>query len=488
MMYRSTRGLTTAKTFREAVLEGLAEDGGLLVPESLPCFRQQIPGWRADIQRRGLDYAELATQVLAPFANNLGPDVLQRCCQTAYGPRYRGPVAPLVPWGKRSVLELIHGPTLAFKDVALQLLGQFFEVILEQQDKRLNIVAATSGDTGSAAIAGVSGCPRVSIFVTHPKGRVAELQRRQMTTVLEPNVFNLAVEGTFDDCQSMVKELACDLEFKRQYSLGAVNSINWARIAAQIVYYFAAYLQTQGADKLAPVVFSVPTGNFGNILAAEYARRMGLPIEELVLASNDNDILPKFFQTGVYKKGPARHTFSPAMDIQISSNFERYLYLLCEGDSATVKLQMESFAQNGELEIPMTSHKGWSAYACSDHDTLRTSVEVYRQTGRVLDPHTATAWWALDQREPELAPDIPKIVVATAHPAKFPEVLRSSLPDDCPELTHTTLEALRDLPERLLDIPASSAQLKEFVREQASGLQGGVFSPTEEKARTSWTA
>lgn len=475
MMYRSTRGASAAKTFSEAVLEGLAEDGGLLVPDSLPDFSSELSGWI------GLSYAELAARILTPLASDLEPEVVARCCQRAYGPRYGGPVAPLVPWGDRYQLELIHGPTLAFKDVALQLLGQLFEVILEERDQRLNIVAATSGDTGSAAIHGVLGCPRVSIFVTHPKGRIAELQRLQMSTVLEPNVYNLAVAGTFDDCQGMVKELASDLDFKRRYAIGAVNSINWARIAAQIVYYFAAYLQTPQAARGVPAVFAVPTGNFGNILAAEYARRMGLPIAELVLASNENDILPNFFRSGVYQRGEARQTHSPAMDIQVSSNFERYLHLMSGGDSAVVKEQMNSFATTGRLEVPGAAHRGWSAYACSNADTLASAVEVQRRLGRVIDPHTATAWWALEQRRPELEPGLPQIVVSTAHPAKFPEVLRAALPEGVEGLTHPSLEALRGRPERLYEIPGRSEELKSFVA--AHVPQGGVFSQLEEKSR-----
>jgi threonine synthase len=480
MKYRSTRGLAPAKTFSEAVLEGLAEDGGLLVPDSLPDFERQLSGWI------GLDYAQLATQILAPLAADLPAETVAACCQKAYGPRYGGAVAPLVKWGDRHLLELIHGPTLAFKDVALQLLGQLFEVVLEQRDQHLNIVAATSGDTGSAAIHGVLGCPRVSIFVTHPKGRIAQLQRLQMTTVLQPNVFNLAVEGTFDDCQSMVKELAGDLEFKRRYAIGAVNSINWARIAAQIVYYFSAYLQTPGAQKRVPAVFSVPTGNFGNILAAEYARRMGLPIAELILASNENDILPTFFRTGTYKRGQARQTHSPAMDIQVSSNFERFMHLMAEGDSEKVRTQMETFATSGEVAIPRPAANGWAAYACSNDDTLQTALAVHQQFGRVLDPHTATAWWALTQREKELDPELPKIVVATAHPAKFPEVLRGALPDNVEGLTHPSLEALQGLPERLFEIADSSEALKDFVSSHVSFAvrpKGGVFSQLEEKAR-----
>lgn len=483
IMYRSTRGLAPAKTFSEAVLEGLAEDGGLLVPDSLPDFSARLDSLV------GLDYASLAAEILTPLAGDLPPEVVSSCCARAYGQSYGGSVAPLVSWGDRYVLELIHGPTLAFKDVALQLLGQLFEVILEQRDQRLNIVAATSGDTGSAAIHGVLGCPRVSIFVTHPKGRIAELQRLQMSTVLESNVFNLAVEGSFDDCQSMVKELAGDLEFKRRYAIGAVNSINWARIAAQIVYYFAAYLQTPGAASRRPVVMAVPTGNFGNILAAEYARRMGLPIAELVLASNENDILPTFFRTGVYRRGPARQTHSPAMDIQVSSNFERYMHLLADGDSEKVRAQMETFASKGAVELSPVS-VGWSAFACSNQDTVDTVVKVYEQSGRVLDPHSATAWWALSQRQTELDPALDRIVVATAHPAKFPEVLRQALPEQARGLTHPSLEALRGRPERLFEIPDSSEALKAFVASRVgegdaafSHSQGGVFSEFEEKAR-----
>ncbi len=476
MIYRSTRGHASAKSFSQAVLEGLAEDGGLLVPDRIPDFTAHYRNWI------GLDYAQLAVEVLSPLVDDISISELAACCQKAYGSRYGGPVAPLVNWGDRYLLELFHGPTLAFKDVALQLLGQLFELILEREDRHLNIVAATSGDTGSAAIHGVLGCPRVKIFVTHPKGRIAELQRLQMSTVLEDNVFNLPIEGTFDDCQALVKELSSDLEFKRKYAIGAVNSINWARIAAQIVYYFAAYLQTPGASRGVPAVFAVPTGNFGNILAAEYARRMGLPIAELVLASNENDILPKAFQTGIYRRGEARHTYSPAMDIQVSSNFERYLYLLADGQADVVKNQMESFAKDGEVQLDMGASAGWFAASCSDHDTLETVLAVNHKSGRTIDPHTATAWWALDQRLSELDPELPKIVVSTAHPAKFPEVLLQKLPADTPELKHPTLECLRGKRERLFELAADGNLLKEFVAAKAGKTLGGVFSKAEEKA------
>ena len=476
-MYRSTRGDGSAKSFSQAVLEGLAEDGGLLVPDEIPNLKARYREWI------GLDYAQLAVEVLSSLVDDIPTSELSECCQKAYGPRYGGPVAPLVGWGDRYVLELFHGPTLAFKDVALQLLGQLFEHVLEREDRHLNIVAATSGDTGSAAIHGVLGCPRVKIFVTHPKGRIAELQRLQMSTVMEENVFNLPVDGTFDDCQALVKELSSDLGFKRRYSIGAVNSINWARIAAQIVYYFAAYLQTPGASRGVPAVFAVPTGNFGNILAAEYARRMGLPIAELILASNENDILPQAFRTGLYRRGEARHTYSPAMDIQVSSNFERYLYLLADGNTDQVRQQMQTFATEGEVQLSSHEFPGWFAASCSDQNTLETVSEVHQKLARTVDPHTATAWWALNQRWADLDPEYPKIVVSTAHPAKFPEVLAERLPSETQDLKHPALEALRGLPERLFEVPADISTLKEFVATHAAASQGGVFSKPEEKAR-----
>jgi len=476
MNYVSTRGDNKKRTFSQAVLEGLADDGGLLVPESLPDFSQEWPQWK------DLPYDELAFRILEPLAGDLPEGALRQCCSSAYGESYGGPVAPLRPVGPYQLLELFHGPTLAFKDVALQLLGRLFGVILEQNGQELNIVAATSGDTGSAAIHGLKDVPRVRLFVTHPEGRIADLQRQQMTTVVNDSVFNIAVKGTFDDCQHMVKDLSSDLEFKRKNSIGAVNSINFARIAAQVVYYFAAYLQTPRALEKVPAVVAVPTGNFGNILAAEYARRMGLPLACTVLASNENDILPTFFNTGLYKRGTARATHSPAMDIQVASNFERYLYLLASENPAKVKELMTSFATTGELQLEANPGSQWSALACSNKETLATVKEVWENHQQLLDPHTATAWWAMDQCLNDFEPDLPKIVVGTAHPAKFPEVLKQVVSSDVPELKHPTLEALKSLPERLFAIPARTDSLKEFV---TSGIElgaGGVFLRSEEKA------
>lgn len=476
MKYLSTRGDRELRTFSQAVLEGLAPDGGLLVPEKLPDFSEEIQSWR------GLDYPHLAARVLSPFASDLDEETLLKCCREAYGPSYGAEVAPLTRVGSYHLLELIHGPTLAFKDVALQLLGRLFGVILEQRQEELNIVAATSGDTGSAAIYGVKDVPRIRLFVTHPEGRIAPLQRRQMTTVIEDSIFNIAVSGSFDDCQAMVKELSRDLDFKRNYRIGAVNSINFARIAAQMVYYFAAYLQTEESASGIPAVFAVPTGNFGNILAAEYARRMGLPIAGLVLASNENDILPQFFRTGEYRRGEAHHTYSPAMDIQVASNFERYLYLSLNGDGHKVRELMEEFASSGKLRAPLIDQEIWRAHSCSNQQTLETVAEVLKNQGRLLDPHTATAWWGMQQSEDSFSPEFPRIVVATAHPAKFPNVLEKVVSNEVVGFTHPKLESLLQKPERLFELPASSDALKRFVKEGIQRGSRGVFSETEEKA------
>lgn len=476
MQYLSTRGDTHSFSFREAVLEGLARDGGLLVPQKLPDFSSKLTSLIH------LPYPELAREILSEFVGDDPELDLNGCCTRAYSENYGGPVAPLIALDQRFVLELFHGPTLAFKDVALQLLGQFFEVILRQQNSSLNIVAATSGDTGSAAIHGLRTCQHVNLFVTHPAGKIADLQRLQMTTVLNDNIHNISVDGSFDDCQNMVKALSSDLDFKQKHRIGAVNSINWARIAAQIVYYFAAYFQTPGAAALRPAVFSVPTGNFGNILAAEYARRMGLPIGGLVLASNENDILPVFFNTGLYRRGVPKQTHSPAMDIQIASNFERYLFLLADGCTDTVRNQMETFQEKGEVLIDGARHQEWRALACSNSQTLETISEVAHRTGRVLDPHTATAWWALEQHESEFPKEWSKVVVGTAHPAKFGSSLRDAVAAYSEQLTHPRLEELRNLPERCYNLSPSVEELKKFVSKRASTLQGGVFqSPKENR-------
>ena len=458
-MYRSTRGRSPAISFSQAVLEGLAEDGGLLVPETIPDYRHELLKWSQ------LEYPQLAERVLSGLCD-LCPEALRRSCQTAYGPRYGGPVAPLVEWGDRYLLELFHGPTLAFKDVALQLLGQFFELILTEQNRHLNIVAATSGDTGSAAIHGVLGCPRVNIFVTHPKGKIAELQRLQMSTVLEPNVFNLPVEGTFDDCQAMVKELASDLDFKRKYSIGAVNSINWARIAAQIVYYFAAYLQTPGAARGVPAVFAVPTGNFGNILAGHIAREMGLPIRRLVLATNENNVLEEFFRTGIYRPRTSSQTLatsSPSMDISKASNFERFIYDLFDQDPAAVRRCWEQLAREGSFDLshlrPQFEERWGFVSGVSSHaDRLETIRRVHAEAGVLIDPHTADG---VKVAAAHVETGVPMLVLETALPAKFAETIQEATGQLPP--VPEALRGLADLPQRVEQLPCEASAVRQYI-------------------------
>lgn len=320
MRYISTRGGIEPASFKDVVLMGLADDGGLIVPESIPDMSEKIDSWK------NLSYTDLAFAVMKPFITDIADDKLKEIINKSYTAFPENP-APLVKAGEVYVLELFHGPTLAFKDFALQLLGNLFEHILEERNASLNVLGATSGDTGSAAIYGVRGKDRINIFVMHPHNRVSPVQERQMTTVLDENVHNIALEGTFDDCQNIMKELFGDLDFKRQYNLGAVNSVNWARVLAQVVYYFHAAFQLEKMTGSRECEFSVPTGNFGDILAGYYAMQMGLPVKKLILATNENDILSRFFNTGTYSLGKVSQTFSPSMDIQVASNFERYLFI-----------------------------------------------------------------------------------------------------------------------------------------------------------------
>lgn len=448
MKYQSTRGGGTPVDFCRAVMAGLAQDGGLLVPQSFPDFSSELEGWR------DLPYPELAFRVMSPFVGDLGTEELKKICEQVYHPdNYGAPVAPLEKVGPRYLLRLDQGPTLAFKDVALQFLGQVFETILQRHGGRLNVVAATSGDTGSAAISGLRGRDRIAIFVMHPRGRIAPLQELQMTTELSANVHNLAVEGTFDDCQLLMKSLSRDLEFKSAHAIGAVNSVNWARILAQMVYYFAAYLQLDPGDH---PVLAVPTGNFGNILAGVYAHRCGLPVKNFVLASNRNDILPRFFNEGVYSRGEVHATLAPAMDIQVASNFERYLYLLAEGNCEKVRGWMESIESREPIRIEQEHPTLIQAASVNDEEVVETISRVHREFGRVIDPHTATAWCACDRLQPEGK----VVVLATAHPAKFEEAVTRAL--GRPE-RHSKLEALRDLPARCHQLPNSLDELKALV-------------------------
>jgi threonine synthase len=463
MQYISTRGGVEPIDFSQAVLMGLADDGGLLIPESIPDCSDRLSDW-AD-----LPYPALAYEVMRLFNTSLPEADLRAMIDAAYGEPFGPEVAPVACVGDLYILELWHGPTLAFKDVALQLLGRLFEHILagrEGPDAELNILAATSGDTGSAAIHGVRGRRGLRIFVMHPHGRVSPIQQRQMTTVLDDNVHNIAVEGSFDDCQRIMKELAGDINFKRRYRIGAVNSVNWARVLAQVVYYFKAALEVRGRTRSAEVDVAVPTGNFGDILAGWYARRMGAPIGRLILATNRNDILSRFFRTGEYVAGEVSATLSPAMDIQVASNFERYLFYRVGGDASRLRELMGQFARTGRLEVE-TEPDGsvdplFAAGAAGEEETLATIGRWHQRHGYLLDPHTAVGVTVAERlAEEDGGPARPTICLATAHPAKFPDAIERATGADLAH--HPIIDALADLPTRQEVLPDDPAAVRDFI-------------------------
>lgn len=416
MRYVSTRGNAPTLNFAEVTLAGLASDGGLYVPESWPRFS---PAEIAAL--RGLPYADLAARVIQPFVGDcIDPARLSELTHQAYARFAHGAVTPLVQLDERLwLLELFHGPTLAFKDIALQLLGLLFEEFLDRDEGTLTIVGATSGDTGSAAIDAVAGRDNVEIFMLHPAGRISDVQRVQMTTVLAPNVHNIAIGGSFDDAQAMVKRLFADREVTGRHRLGAVNSINWARLAAQVVYYFAAALQLGSPDR--PVAFAVPTGNFGDVFAGHVAAQMGLPIETLVVATNVNDILHRALSSGEYAQGTVTPTASPSMDIQVSSNFERLLFDVGGRDGAALDEQMARFEAERRMELSPRQRSGTAERLVSVRaDADETSLAIrraYEQSGMLVDPHTAVALHAA--RQVPTRAGTPMVALATAHPAKF---------------------------------------------------------------------
>lgn len=439
--------------FQEAVMTGLAPDGGLLLPESLPDLRPRLEDWR------GLGFPELAVELFDEFISDIPRDEIEPIVARAFAAFRHRDIVPLVQVGDLHVLELFHGPTLAFKDVAMQVLGGMFEHILTSRGGRLNILCATSGDTGSAAIAGVRERANIGIFVLYPDGGTSVLQARQMTTTPDANVHCLAIEGTFDDCQRVVKSIFGDLDFKRRFDLGAVNSVNWARVLAQTVYYFHTALRFER-----PVTFSVPTGNFGDILAGYLARAMGAPIDRLILATNSNDILARFFATGVYSLGPVSRTISPSMDIQVASNFERFLYYRL-GSPTALETFMADFSATGSARIddgrPMD--ESILSTAVSEEETMATIGDVYAREGYVLDPHTAVGVAAVRRFERTE----PVVCLATAHPAKFPESVNAAVGRDV--AYHPALDGLADLPERKTSLPADVDAVKDFVASHATG-------------------
>ena len=458
MRYVSTRGGGEPLDFKDTILTGLARDGGLFLPEAIPDVRGRLAAWSQ------LAYPELAFEIIRLFADDIPEAALRDMVQRSYATFRHAEVTPVIPVGPVYVLELFHGPTLAFKDVALQFLGNLFEYVLGESGAEMNIVAATSGDTGSAAIYGVRGRDRIRIFVMHPHGRVSPVQERQMTTVLDANVHNLAVDGTFDDCQDIVKALFGDLPFRDAYKLGAVNSINWARVLAQIVYYFYAAFRVQAATGAKQVRFTVPTGNFGDIFAGYVALKMGLPIDKLVLATNENDILARYFNTGIYSAGAVAPTLSPSMDIQVASNFERYLYYLAGEDAAVLKRWMAEFKTTGLLKTGAAPQARIVAGRGDTEMTLAAIREYWDKYRYLLDPHTAVGV-AVGSRFLDAA--APMICLATAHPAKFGDAVIRATGQDLAH--HPILDALAELPTRMQVVPANKEAVAAIVRAAVGG-------------------
>jgi threonine synthase len=463
MDYVSTRGQAPTLDFEGATLAGLAGDGGLYVPQQWPRFTApEIAAFK------GKSYVETAVTIMFPFvAEVLDEEELRALCDQAYGRFSHSAVTPLVQLDAQHwLLELFHGPTLAFKDVALQMLGLLFERFLSTRDTHLTIIGATSGDTGSAAIDAVAARAKIDIFMLHPQGRVSDVQRRQMTTVRAPNVYNIAIEGSFDDAQAIVKTLFNDPDFSKAYNLSAVNSINWARLMAQVVYYFYAAVRLGAPER--PVAFSVPTGNFGDVFAGYVAAQMGLPIAKLIVATNVNDILHRALTSGDYTTGSVTPTATPSMDIQVSSNFERLLFDLSGRDGVAIAAMMAGFEAERAMTLPADMIAGAQPLFTSariDGDAMTMAMRwAQDKAGQVIDPHSAIGLAAA--REAGLSADIPVVTLATAHPAKFPDAveratgLRPSLP--------SRLGGLFDRAEQFDVLPATAEAIKAYVGERGT--------------------
>jgi threonine synthase len=452
MKYVSTRGSAPMLGFGDVLLGGLAPDGGLYVPDAWPALPPP---------RRDVDYATTAATVVAPFIDGeIDIGSLRRMCEDAYATFRHPAVCPLVQIGPDDwLLELFHGPTLAFKDVALQLVGRLFDHVLGERGERVTIIGATSGDTGSAAIDAVAGRQNIDIVVLYPHDRVSDVQRRQMTTVDAANVRTAAIDGTFDDCQDLVKAMFADEPFRLEHRLGAVNSINWARVMAQVVYYATAATHLGASG----VSFAVPTGNFGNVLAGWVARRMGVPVQRLIIGSNRNDILARFLHSGIMATSVVVPTLSPSMDIQVSSNFERLLFELNHRDGGMTAEQLQYFRATGSLTVEPDQLDAvtavFDAARVDDNDTLAVIAQTYGETGVLIDPHTAVGLGAARLCRP--AETGPLVALATAHPAKFPDAVekatgvRPSLP--------AHLADLLDRPERVVVLPNDLGAVERFV-------------------------
>ncbi|HEU5079432.1 MAG TPA: threonine synthase [Opitutaceae bacterium] len=451
MRFISTRGQTPALSFSDAVATGLAPDGGLFLPETLPSFSGDLARFEK------LNYAELCFEFLRVFATDIQPEVLRAIVAKSYTTFSHPEIAPLVRLDENLfVLELFHGPTLAFKDFALQLLGNLYEHQCKVRGETINVLGATSGDTGAAAIHGLLGKPGTAIFILYPNGRVSPLQERQMACTGADNVFALAVDGTFDDAQTALKDVFGDLAFRKRFRLSAVNSINLARVLAQCVYYLYAYLRLPAA-KREEVEFVVPTGNFGNVLAGWMLQRMGVPIRGFKVATNQNDILYRLFTTGEYRVADVHPSLAPSMDIQVASNFERFIYYSVGRDAAKVRAIMQSFKQSGAYKFENFDRDIFSASRTTDTEISSIIKDVYRKYNYVADPHTACAFKEINAARTS-------VVLSTASPAKFPETITAAIGKDP---THPTLDALKSKPIVKHLIAANPAAIKDFITQHA---------------------
>ena len=469
MLHVSTRGAAAPLSFSDALLAGLARDGGLYVPESWPQLtRDEIAGFA------GLRYAEIAKRVLRPLIDGEIPDEpLDRMIEDAYSTFRHPAICPLTQIDDNLFLmELFHGPTLAFKDVAMQLLGRLMDYVLRQKGARATIVGATSGDTGSAAVEAFKGLDQVDVFILFPHGRVSEVQRRQMTTVNAPNVHALAVDGNFDDCQNLVKAMFQHGDFADAVRLSGVNSINWARVAAQTVYYFTSAVALGAPHR--KVSFAVPTGNFGDILAGWVAKRMGLPIERLMIGTNANDILARTLEHGAYEPRGVQPTTSPSMDIQISSNFERLLFEALDRDASALGRLMAGLKQSGGFtlspEVLASVRDEFDAAAVREPDVVDEIAGTYRKTGMVLDPHSAIGVRA-GRKLLEKDPATPVVALATAHPAKFPDAVAQATGGIRPALP-PHLADLMERPERVTRVANDQAAIETLIRQRARITRG----------------
>jgi threonine synthase len=466
--YISTRGEAPVLEFSDVLLQGLARDGGLYLPETWPQFDADTIASFA-----GKPYQDVAFEVISPFvAGAIPEDDLKSMIAEAYDGFRHPAVTPLVQTGPNTfILELFHGPTLAFKDVAMQLLGRMMDYVLTERGLRATIVGATSGDTGGAAIEAFRGRERTDIFILFPDGRVSSVQRRQMTTPAEKNVHALALNGDFDDCQAIVKGMFNHFSFRDRVALSGVNSINWARILAQIVYYFVA-----GAALGAPhrkISFTVPTGNFGDIFAGYAAMQMGLPVEKLVVATNVNDILARTLKTGRYEKRGVTPTISPSMDIQVSSNFERLLAEVCGRDGAAVRRMMNQLSQSGSFEIeegPLRAMRAvFGAGRCNEDETASTIAELWNEAGYLLDPHTAIGVHVAKDHDNG---ETPMVVLGTAHPAKFPDAVERAS-GNRPELPEN-LKDMMTAEERQQVLAADQGVVERYIEDHARAVTAGV--------------